>query len=68
MKYQVWSEGYSCTGEHASATHHGTYEAENFKEACIKCFGHNNTFKVENLTLWGCILYDNEKDARHFFG
>lgn len=72
--YQVWSEGYCCTGESAGAKFHGEFEGETFRDAVIKW---KETLKdeysrscvnVDRLTLWGCRLFDNEIDARKNFG
>ena len=68
MIYEVWSEGYVCTGDRQGATHHGSVEARSFKEACIKLLEHDNTYNEKANTLWGCRIYDNEKEARQTFG
>lgn len=71
-RFEIWSEGYQCTGEHAGAMLHGTMTAMTFAEACIalaqvdKAFRDN--FNADNLSFWGCRLFDNEKDARKSFG
>lgn len=66
--YEVWSEGYMATGESAGASNHGTFTASSFREACDKCFRGERTYDSKSLTLWGCRLFDNEGDAREFFG
>lgn len=38
-EFEVWSEGYSATGEHSGAIYHGIVAAETFDEACIKVMG-----------------------------
>jgi len=71
VKYQVWMEGFMITGmegEPARAHLLGEYEADSFKEACIKACGKSSSFNEERLTEWGCKLYDNERDARKTFG
>lgn len=67
-KWEIWCEGYACTGDRGVATLLATVEAETFKEACIKHFGNNEYFREEDLVYWGCGLFDNRKDARKGFG
>jgi hypothetical protein len=77
-KYQVWSEGYSATGNSSDAqrlTRKGEdtlWEGETFKDACENAL---RTLKWEmkyydkdRNTYWGCRFYDNEADARKSFG
>ena len=72
MKYEIWSEGYRCTGNSSGAIFLGTFEAESFKTACDllaendKEFG--RLYDSERMTFWGCRLFDNEADARELFG
>ena len=65
---QVWSEGYRATGDQADAMLHGTIIAKNFQEACNILFKDNDTYDSQALTLWGCRLYNNEREARKSFG
>lgn len=95
-KYQVWQEGYCCTGmegESVKAKLIGEIMAQSFAQAChiLKCKEYlNNISKVNditykkfeegydnpdrwdydpnNLTDWGCRLFDNEESARESFG
>ena len=68
MKYQIWSEGYVANGDKNTAMHHGEYEADSFKEACILWGNELPDFDSDRLTYWGCRLFDNEADARKSFG
>lgn len=68
MRYKIWCEGYSATGESQPAHFVAEVEAESFKDACIKHYGGEKTFDSTRLTLWGCRLYDNEYEARRSFG
>ena len=34
--YEIWSEGYACTGQSAGATCHGISKGDTFEEACKK--------------------------------
>lgn len=80
--YEIWIEGYLCTGMEgipAKARFLGMCPGEDFYDACCNY----NTFMTDpddkepyvNLhperrtaSIWGCRLYDNEKDARQAFG
>ena len=72
MKYEIWSEGYSCTGNSSGAIYLGTFEAESFKAACDLLAKSDKEFdrlyNPERMTFWGCRLFDNETDARKSFG
>ena len=77
-EYEVWTEGYAATGQSAGAMFHGKVFAETFDDACIKLLGEDldkdKTTKdgysrsAGRLTVWGCGCYDNEDDAREYFG
>ena len=70
--YEIWSEGYRCTGDSGEAMLHGRIKADTFKEACIafalKDRRFNPYFNPETMTYWGCRLFDNERNARKSFG
>jgi len=75
-KYELWSEGYLATGMEgipATATFHGVFEGETFKDA-IQAYkdtlrGYDwECVDVEEGTLWGCRFFDNEADARKLYG
>jgi len=70
MMFEIWSEGFSATGQSGSAIRHGQgcVKAKSFKAACAKFFGANRYFNREKMTYWGCRLFDNEKEARKSFG
>lgn len=74
---QVWSEGYSATGESGVAILHGIYLAPDFDTAVAmmldKHRGLDNYYSPPTPdfnwhTIWGCRLFDNEQDARKAFG
>lgn len=76
-KYQIWSEGFSVTGEYQKASYHGEFEAETFEQACDKWAETLDEYSKKCYTpskdgrrpmLWGCRLFDNETDARKSFG
>ena len=70
MKFEVWMEGFACSGEgeRANAILQSTQEADSFQEACEKAFQDDPNFDATHLTVWGCRLFDNEADARKAFG
>lgn len=69
-KYQVWIEGFHCSGEGEYAKAHlvGEIEASSFQEACDILHSKCSTYDSKTLSDWGCRLFDNEKDAREIFG
>lgn len=64
-KFEVWTEGYICTGAKVGATFHGVFEGNTFKEAVKKAFKGKNESEA---SYYGCRVFDNEKDARKAFG
>jgi len=74
MEFDIWTEGYSATGDSSTAQFHGTFEGENFSDA-VKAFRDSlsdqhsiQCINLKNLTFWGCRFFDNENDARKSFG
>lgn len=72
--FQIWREGYSCTGDNSKASLIATIEAANFDEACLQYCPRIDEppfiYDAESKTwsFWGCRLFDNETDARAAFG
>lgn len=66
--FQIWCEGYQANGDSSGANLLATVYADSFREACIKHFKNDKLFNEENLTYWGCRLYDNRIDAQKTFG
>jgi hypothetical protein len=71
--YQIWIEGYRATGEEGNAQFLGAFSGDDFQDACIKAmkalkWDINTYYDYERNTFWGCRLYDNEVDARRYFG
>ena len=64
--WDIWMETYWTHEEWEDAKLLGTVEAASFEEACKKHFRENpsNDFNEDNLTFWGCQLFDNEQDAK----
>lgn len=77
-KYEVWNEGFATSGESGNAqrlTIEGEdtlWEGETFIDACknaLKTLGWDMSYYDEKGNrYWGCDFYDNETDARKFFG
>ena len=74
MTIQLWSEGYSATGQSAGASFHGEFECDTLQKA-VKLYRDSLTDKysrdcidLDNLTNWACRFFDNESDARKSFG
>lgn len=74
MKIAIWSEGYIVTGEHGEVHFEGEFEAPSFDTA-VQLFLEKNpylkayhSFSNGSHRIWGCRLFDNEKDARKSFG
>lgn len=70
-EYNIWTEGYSCMEGSEKASLLGIEKASSFEQACEQYINKNlkiELFNLENLTYWGCRLYDNENDARKEFG
>lgn len=73
---EVWTEGYSVTGNRSPAQRMGVYQAATFDDAVAQ---HLQTLDAEGQSFyrqsedgvwscWGCRLFDNEADARRSFG
>jgi hypothetical protein len=73
--YEIWVEGYACTGQSATASLVGSSEGRTFREACLAYAvskkhedGFINYFNPVDCSYWGCRWFDNETDARKSFG
>lgn len=70
--FEIWCEGYATTGDRAKAHLMGRGFGHTFREAVIQFMEfdeeHKKYFNEEDLTHWGCRLFDNEEDARASFG
>jgi len=71
--FSIWVEGYVVSGNSARASLLASVNATSFSNA-VSIFrngrsgGERLHIDVENLTMWGCRLFDNEIDARRSFG
>ena len=68
--FEIWEEGYRVTGDGGPAVHLGSANGKDFRSACINFFKEKESkdFDADDLTVWGCRLFDNETDARKMFG
>lgn len=68
--WEIWMEGYACTGHESGAELVGTAEGETFRDAVFAHYAANPNpdFNSGQLTVWGCRLFDNEAAARKSFG
>lgn len=70
--FEIWMEGFECTGNYCKASHVSSVEADSFSEACDKYAIANPKWAVhydsKQLSWWGCKLFDNEFEARRNFG
>lgn len=67
-RYEVWMEGFQVMEGRAEAQCLGSCEAENFLEACKQVCKYDSNYDPIDNSIWGCRLFDNEKDARKSFG
>ena len=65
-RYDVWMEGYSCTGQHCPDEYMGSYSAEDFESACLEAM-RNHGYREEDIkryynkehnTYYGCKFYE----------
>ncbi len=68
--YEIWTEGYSCTGDGGGAYKIGDSVGDTFREAVELYFKNHpdDNFNKERLTVWSCRLFDNRRDAQRNFG
>lgn len=72
-EWEIWSEGYAATGEHATAQLLGRATALTFEEACQKLGEKHPSLKPRfdsgrPVTNYGCRLFPAEAEARRSFG
>ena len=75
-EYEVWMEGYNCTGQSKQHEFIGAVRAESFEKACeiaVKQWcksvaDFDKYYDAKTQTFWGCKCYDNENDAAKGFG
>lgn len=74
-KFEIWESGFSIQGNSAQASLLSTEEANTWDEAVEKFIEKNpGRISINHIgnkkiyTNWGCVLHDNETDARKSFG
>ena len=70
----LWMEGYSATGESGTAQCIGTYNSKDLDDA-VKQYMVANPNRVDwdrfgrgRHAIWACEIFDNETQARKWFG
>jgi hypothetical protein len=68
--YEIWMEGFCLNGGRSQASRVGTSKGRTFREAVLAWFEKHptSTFNQDNLTDWGCGLFQTEAEARSSFG
>lgn len=71
----LWEEGHRATGSTGTAKFLGSYMANDMDDAVeqyLKKHPESKQYHRRNEdgthAIWGCVLYDNEIDARKTFG
>ena len=68
-EFEVWMEGFKFSeDEFSKASLRGKVKANSFVEACRILFKDDSLFNEEQMSYWGCGLFDNETEARKFLG
>lgn len=70
--FEIWTEGFVTNGERGSAMKYGEWRGSNFQDAC-NGFAKNHPefakyYRKEDMTWWGCRIFDNQLDAIKSFG
>tara|TARA_R110002153_G_C12916043_1_gene454087 strand:+ start:237 stop:518 length:282 start_codon:yes stop_codon:yes gene_type:complete len=70
LAFNLWLEGYKCTGNENEAIPLGTWRGVDFSGACQNwaTATMSEHFEERDNTVWGCRIYDNEAAARASFG
>jgi hypothetical protein len=76
LTWDLWMEGYQATGNFATARFLGSYDAFSYAEAVQQYLDEKHPTDQKQLAswhdgycaIWGCRIYDNETDARKYFG
>jgi hypothetical protein len=70
--FEIWVEGFATYGESGEAQYLGHNVGNTFQEACENALKDNkwdmSYYNPATNTYWGCSFYDNEQDARKWFG
>lgn len=63
-RYEIWREGYTCTGEYSPETLVCYGWGKSFEEACRRTLRNDRDYDPEKNTIWGCKLYPTQEQAR----
>ena len=67
VEFEIWSEGYSATGESSGPIYFGKSFGRTFREACDNFAKSNPEFArnydPDRLTHWACRLYSSKDSA-----
>ena len=68
--YEIYQEGFMIQGMDSPAKSEfvGKIKANSFQEACDKYLANNPNYNSQNLSIWGCKLYQTAEEARKLFG
>lgn len=68
QEFEIWAEGYACTGESGTATFKGRANGETFKAACASFFRGDPNYNERQNSWWCCKLYSTRAQAQRSFG
>ena len=74
VPWDIWVEGYACTGGSGGAWYAGTAKGKTFSEAVLALRDKNPKFAEyhrqtgTNHYHWGCECYPTEQEARKTYG
>lgn len=70
--FNVYIEGYCCSGDSSKASYLGQFKGKTFEEACERALKEKSWdmsyYDRKSNTYWACRFFDNEEDARKCFG
>jgi hypothetical protein len=74
-KIELWQEGFKATGQSSTAGKVGEYLAKDFEDSMNQYMAKNPNLAINKYgtssgeySNWGMRIYDNEADARKYFG
>lgn len=73
QSYNVWMQGYECTGQSCPDTYMGTFTADTFKNACMRAMRANGYseedieeyYNASNNSFWGCSFFEGSKPTSY---
>ncbi len=69
-EYEIWCEGYLCTGASGKHRYIGKSKGRTFEDACYRYFKKHpdESYNRRSNTIWGCKLYRSERESASTFG